>query len=108
MAGSGRQYVVLERFFQRVEMLEQSEEMYKHHHPMVKTHKTRVQQFAWPEKYYDCITCVWNFCYLEEKDREDLLCNIDKALKEEGRVIIFEPVLRKDEIQEERPHRNTQ
>ena len=42
MAGVGRNHSVLKDHFRQVEMLEQSDEMYKHIPLQVKVHKTRI------------------------------------------------------------------
>ena len=63
----------------------------------IKTYPQRIQDFQWPEEKYECIIGVWSLCYLDYKDRCDLIKNATKALKEGGHILLFEPVLSKNE-----------
>ena len=55
---------------------------------------------------YECIVGVWSLCYLGYQDRCRFIDNATNALKEGGHIVLFEPVLAKDEPQIERPHSN--
>ena len=104
MAGCGRNYDVFNRFFKNIEMIEQSPKMTKFFNEKIRKHQVKVQEFNWPYKYYDNITCIWGFCYLDNDEQVNLLRNMDQALKDGAHAIIFEPILSAEEEQKTRIH----
>ena len=60
-------------------------------------HTMAIQKFDWIEGKYTCIYGWWCFGYLDEKDREDAIVGMDTALNDDGFLIFFESVTRKDE-----------
>ena len=104
-AGVGRNWEVLKRYFRNIDMVEQSPAMTKHIHKTVNIYQVTVQNFEWPKFNYDCIVICWGLCYLDRQDINDLLIDIDKGLKDGGRLILFEPVLDDKEEQQDRLHK---
>ena len=99
MAGIGRNYEVLRNYFTNIEMLEQSESMYKHIHKSVHVRKVKIQEFKWPKEEYDCVVGVWCLCYLSTYEYGVQIKNIEESLQIGGHLILFEPVLSKREPQ---------
>ena len=48
MAGYGRNYSVLKKYFKEIEMLDASVEMNKANNHPVKKHKMYIEEFKWP------------------------------------------------------------
>ena len=69
-------------------------------------HTIKIQDFKWPVDEYDCVIGVWSLCYLGYKERCDFMQKAEESLKEGGHIILFEPVLSKEEDQKERMHSN--
>lgn len=97
MAGCGRNAAVLNRFFKKVHMVEAVEKNVKWWPKYVKANNCRVQDYDFGESRFDCIVGVWCLSYLNTDDRQELLTNIFMSLRPRGYLILFEPVLRKDE-----------
>ena len=98
MAGDGRNFSTLKDFFTNIEMLEQAKKLTDKMNKNVIKHVVKIQDFEWPLDKFDCIVGVWCLSYLGYKDRNDFMLNAEKSLKEGGHILLFEPVLSKNEI----------
>ena len=93
MAGPGRNIETILKWCKELEVLDSSEEMLKHCPDSVKKHHTPIQHFNWPQDHYDVIVGVWFLSYLDPAESLDVLAKIHGSLKENGSLILFEPIL---------------
>ena len=97
MAGCGRNYSILKKYFYEIEMLDATKKMVQQHDEFVKSHHSTVQNFKWPLQRFNCIMGCWAFCYLDDKERFKLTVNITDALFDGGMYILIEPVVQENE-----------
>lgn len=92
MAGIGRNYPVLKRTFKNVEMLDASIEMNKlNKHPVIK-HECYLENFTWPNEFYNGIVGVACLCYLQGKQLDEALAKMEASLAYYGFMVFLEPV----------------
>ena len=105
MAGCGRNATLLKQYFHRVSLMDSGKIMVDQWPRNITGHHKKVQDFSFGEQRFDCIIGVWSLCYLNTNDRGQLIDRIFRSLRPQGFLILFEPVLRKDEPQVERLHK---
>ena len=95
MSGLGLKAPTLFRYFHQVEMLEQAHGLTKKYPKKVVKHVKKVQDLERMWYQYDCIVLFWGLCYLNEQERWNLLDFCRFALKNDGFLLLVEPVLKK-------------
>ena len=102
MAGIGRNYEVLARWFEQVEMLDGSQELSdKNEHPVVK-YVEYIQKFKWKSNSYDAVVGVFCLCYLTDQEIEQVVLKMEESLTEFGNIVLMEPVLMSHELVDRR------